>query len=445
MLFRFALSAAVALLALPALAVEAPQGLTLSGSARARYEAIGGRARAGTPSSESMTNFRTMFQADYRTGPVRLTAGLWDSRAYGGKLGGSISSAEVNALELVEAYAAVDVKSPLGAGTHGTLQLGRFNMDVGSRRLIAAEDYRNTTSGYTGARLDLRAPRGAAASLYYVLPQTRLPEDQPSVLKNRVAFDRETTDLAIWGGIADLPVARLGAVEASFTALHETDAPGRPTRDRELRTLGGRIFREPHPNRFDYEAEALWQFGHISASTAATAAVQDVAAYFLHLDAGYQFAGRWKPHLSVEYDLASGDRPGGGFGRFDTLYGMRRIDYAPSGLYKMLGRANISSPGLRLEATPSDRLDGFVTVKTLYLAAATDAFSTSGVRDASGRAGRHAGDQLDGRVRYWLAPGKLRAEADAALLHRAHFLKAAPNAVPGGSTRFVSLNLTAFF
>ena len=58
--------------ALPALAAETPEGFSLSGSARARYEAIGGQARAGAPASETMTNVRTVLQADYRKGPVRL-------------------------------------------------------------------------------------------------------------------------------------------------------------------------------------------------------------------------------------------------------------------------------------------------------------------------------------------------------------------------------------
>src|SRR3546814_15575078 len=59
------------------------------------------------------------------------------------------------------------------------------------------------------------------------------------------------------------------------------------------------------------------------------------------VDAGYSFGGSWKPRLSLEFDRASGDRRGGRQGRFDTLFGMRRADLAPAGLYNALARTNI--------------------------------------------------------------------------------------------------------
>ncbi len=203
--------------------------------------------------------------------------------------------------------------------------------------------------------------------------------------------------------------------------------------------------RNPAPHRFDYEAEAAYQFGRVRSGTAATAALLDVSAGFVHLDAGYQFAGRWKPHLSVEYDLATGDRGAGRYNRFDTLFGMRRADFTVSGLYNAIARANLSTPGLRLEATPSARLDGYVTVRAMWLASATDAFSATNVRDASGRSSKFAGEQLEGRVRYWLVPDQLRFEADAVWLHKGRFLREAPNANRTGDTAYLSLNLTANF
>jgi hypothetical protein len=424
-------------------AVGAPKALKLSGSVRARYEVIDGQARAGLPSSEDLVNFRSTLLAEYTSGAFRFGTELWDSRVYGGKRGGAVSTGEVNALEFVQAYAAADFRA--GAGAHGTLQAGRFVMNLGSRRFVAADDYRNTTNGYTGVKLDLTGKGGAAATLFYTLPQVRLPDGQPALLDNRVRFDRESGDLKLWGAIAAAPVAGLGLGEAGFIGLQERDAPGRPTRDRNLRTVTARLIRNPAPHRFDYETEAAYQFGEVSAGTAASAPALDVSAYFVHLDAGYQFAGRWKPHLSVEYDRVSGDHGAGRYNRFDTLYGMRRGDFAPAGLYNAIARANLSTPGLRLEATPSARLDGFVTVRAMWLASETDAFSATAVRDASGRSGRHAGEQLEGRVRYWLVPDSLRLEADAAWLHKGRFLEAAPNRPAPGDTAYLSLNLTASF
>ena len=46
-------------------------------------------------------------------------------------------------------------------------------------------------------------------------------------------------------------------------------------------------------------------------------------------------------------------------GRFDTWCGMRRAELAPAGLYNSVGRANIATTGIRIEAIPSKRVDRF--------------------------------------------------------------------------------------
>jgi hypothetical protein len=50
------------------------------------------------------------------------------------------------------------VADAFGTGTKLGLQAGRFTLNLGSRRLVAADDYRNTTNGYTGIRADLGLP-----------------------------------------------------------------------------------------------------------------------------------------------------------------------------------------------------------------------------------------------------------------------------------------------
>ena len=158
----------------------------------------------------------------------------------------------------------------------------------------------------------------------------------------------------------------------------------------------------------------------------------------------YTFAGIWKPRVLAEFDRASGDGTGPTYGRFDPLFGMRRADLGPVGLYNAIGRSNILSPGIRLELTPSKRIDAFVGYRAMRLADRHDAFSTTGVKDGTGKSGSFAGHQIDARLRQWIVPAKLRVEADATVLVRGSFLRAAPNG-PTGNTRYVSLNLTGFF
>lgn len=436
-------SAAIAALssAPPVLAEE--KGLILSGNVRLRLEDIEGRPRAGFDRNDRLFNIRTILSAEYRWDRIRVGAELFDSRVYGGDAGTPISTNEVNALELVQAYVAGDIDEPLGRGTKISLTAGRMTLNLGSRRLVAADDYRNTTNGYTGLRADLSAPRGMRAVFIYTLPQQRRPDDRHGVRNHQVRFDDEGFDLVLWGGMVSRDKALGPAMaELSYFHLGERDAPGRPTRDRSLDTFGGRVIREPEQGQWDYEVEAFYQTGSISASTAPGATRQSVKAGFLHADAGYSFAAPWKPRLSVEFDYASGDRPGGRYGRFDTLFGMRRADLAPAGLYNAIARTNILTPGIRLEATPGKRWDWFATYRPLWLASRTDVFASSGVRDA---AGRFAGHQAEARLRYWLIPARLRFEFDGLLLAKGRFLQDAPNAPAGRWTRYTSFNLTTAF
>lgn len=419
-------------------------GLALSGSVRLRFEEIEGQPRAGFDRNDSLFNVRTQILAEYRSGAIRVGAELFDSRAYGADPGTPISTNEVNAMELVQAYAAGDIAEPLGKGSKLSLMAGRFMLNLGSRRLVAADDYRNTTNGYTGLRADLTAPQGVKAVFIYTLPQQRRPDDSDGVRNKRVRIDHEGFDLVLWGGIVSKARAIGPAMaELSYFHLGERDEPGRPTRDRSLDTFGGRIIREPETGRFDYEVEAFYQTGQISASLAPSAARQSVGASFLHADAGYSFAGSWKPRLSVEFDRASGDKRGGRYGRFDTLFGMRRAELAPAGLYNAVGRTNIVTPGVRLEVAPTKRLDGFAVYRAMWLAAKEDSFSTTGVRDVSGRSGNFAGHQIEARLRYWLIPARLRLEYDGVLLAKGRFLRDAPNAPSERWTRYHSFNFTA--
>ncbi|WP_342250151.1 alginate export family protein [Sphingomonas sp. OTU376] len=424
--------------------VACAQDLDISGTVRVRYEAIANQPRTGFNLDDDLVNLRTTLLAKYKSGATVLAAEVWDSRIYGEDAGTPVTTGESNALELVQAYASREFS--LVDGARATLRGGRFTLNIGSRRLVAADDYRNTTNGYTGLHAEIAAKGRVTASLIYVLPQQRRPDDPASLRRNAIELDREGFDLVLWGGtVAKSRALGPFMLEGSFYHLGERDRPSRPTRDRSLNTYGGRLLRDSSPGKLDLEVEAYYQSGTISASAAVTAATVPVSAWFFHGDTGYTFTKGWRPRLSVEYDRASGDRPGNRYGRFDTLFGMRRADLAPAGLYNAVGRANISAAGARLEVTPSKRLDGFVSYHALWLAERRDSFSTTGIRDATGRSGNFAGHQLDARLRWWVRPAALRFEANAVMLSKGHFLEVAPNAPQGGTTLYGSLNLTANF
>lgn len=438
--------------AAPACAEDPPprplkeKALELSGSHRARFETIDGQGRTGFNSSDDLFSFRTILLADYHITPeVHVVAELWDSRAYNGNRGSPISTGEVNTLEPAQAYIGVTMPGALGEGSKIDLQAGRFLLALGSRRLVAADDYRNTTNSSTGVRADVAVRGGWKATLVYMLPQQRFPNDLDSLLANDAALDRESFDTVLWGGLVTRTNTIAGAlVEVGFIHFGERDAPSRATRDRSLDTVSARLIRDPKPATWDFELEGILQRGTTSTGLSINAPTQEVSAWFVHADIGYTFAGGWKPRIAVEYDHASGDGPGGRFGRFDPILGMRRADLAPGALYNLILRSNLISPGVRLEATPGKNSDLMVSYRPFWLAAREDAFSSSGVRDPSGRSGSFAGHQLDARLRYRLTP-KIMLEGDIALFAKGRFMREAPNATIGSWTRYGSLNLILNF
>ena len=435
----------LATISVPAHADTDPDGFVLSGNARLRYETIEGQARAGFNASDQWTSLRSQLHVEWRHQALQLVGELWDSRVWGANATSPLSTSDVNTFEPVQAYLRANLGSALGQGTATTVQAGRMMLNLGSRRLVAADDYRNTSNSYTGLRAEVTTRSGLDFNGFYVLPQTRLPDASSALLDNGTALDKESFSAVLWGGLlARQPRGSAWLVEASFIHFGERDAPGHPTRDRSLHNAGLRFSADPRPGHVDGGAEAIYQWGHTSTSLAATAPAAPVSATFLRAHLGYTLAARWHPHILAEFDRASGDGPSGTYGRFDTLFGMRRSDLGPAALYSALVRSNLLTPGLRVEITPSPRFDAFVGYRALWLADAHDAFSGTGVRDATGRSGTFAGHQIDARARRWLIAGHLRAEADVTYLARGHFLETAPNA-PKSDTRYASVAISAFF
>ena len=427
-------------------ALGAPDDLAISLTVRARAEGIDGQFRPRPAAADSMVSLRTTLAIEYDAGPVRFGGELWDSRAYGEGPASSITTADVNTLELVQAYARIELgDGRKGArGGHRLLTLGRQTMDIGSRRLVARNRFRQTTNGFTGANLEWTTHGGTRLQAFWTMPQIRLPDDAQGLRDNTVKFDLETTRVQFFGAHATLPRVLGGTLETYGYRLAEQDGDNRLTRNRRLWTLGARAFARPQAGKWDHDVEGAYQFGTARRSNAAAdTADLDVSAWFLHAEAGYTFKTEWKPRLAALFDAASGD--GGRTGqyrRFDTLYGARRFDFGPTALYGALQRTNIIAPGLRLEAEPDKRTDVMLSYRALWLENPRDAFATTGVRDARGASGRFAGHQAEARLRHWIVPALLQAETGGAVLFKQGFLRDAPNAPASGNSVYGYFDLT---
>ncbi len=427
-------------------AIGNPAALHLSGSFRTRIEFLNDGFRPQFKRDEDLLLTRTTLLAEIGGGPVKFAAELWDSRAWTVSGASAAGTGEVNTLEPVQAFVRVDFGKALGAGSKLAVQGGRMMLNLGSRRLVAADDYRNTTNGYTGLRIDIAPRPDISGNFIFVLPQQRLPDDRAAIRNGRVALDRESFDQQLFGGIIDFHnIIGHNSLDVSGFHLFERDSAGHPTRNRDLTTLSARLLSPARTGGLDYEIEGAWQWGKARATLLNSAPLQTVGAWFVHASAGYRFGGGWQPHLSAAIDVVSGDRPGGKYSRFDTLFGMRRADFSPGSLLSVIGRANLVAPALRLEVTPSKRSEGFVTARALWAESGGDSFSTSGLRDSSGKSGRFGGYEFDSRLRHWLVPGVLRGELNTVFYLRQGLLRNAPLAPAGPTTFYTSASLITIF
>lgn len=414
--------------------------LTLSGTFRTRYESLDSQFRAGRDGGDQILVLRTTLLAALHQGPFTIAGELIDSRAFLDDTGTPLSSGIVNPAELLQGYLQWDVRDLAINGATSSFRVGRITMDIGSRRFVARNRYRNTINAFTGIDWQWQDSNGRQLRAFLTLPVNRKPNSVAELADNDVEFDEEDRDVKFWGiyYAQNLPFG--ARAEMFYFGLDEDDSSGRATRNRELSTIGYRLHRKPELARVDYQAESAFQFGHSRASSAA-ADFRDLDhfAHFHHAELGYTFDRQWRPRLIAQYDFASGDdNPNDGDnGRFDTLFGARRFDFGPTSIYGPFARSNISSPGLRLQLQPLRAVTSFLAYRAFWLASDRDAWTTSRVRDASGSTDSFVGHQIEIRLRYDIVPKNLRLESGLAHLFAGNFIDNAPNSPDQGDATYL--------
>lgn len=412
--------------------------LSVEGSVRARMEGIDGQFRPKVDNSIAFASLRTLVAAKLDWGDLNLTGELLDARGYGEGHNSSVKASDVNTVEPLQAFVSYKLHNLFGTKDSLAATAGRFTMTFGAQRLVARADFGNTFPSYLGGRVEYRNRHKDELVLFWTHPITALPNSVDGIFDNKVELDHVDGGTVFFG--ADGNIADVGnklSVGGYVYRLTEQDRPGYQTRDRRLVTFGLRLRRAPAKGKIDVEAEAALQRGQARVTNAATdRADLTVRAGFVHAEGGYTIGTGWAPRVSAFFDYASGDGSNPAYGRFDSLYGARRADYGPASLFGPVGLANLVSPGVRLEAKPSKRLDLMGAVRGLWLADRTDSFAFTSVRDKTGASGRHAGTEVEVRVRRSLIPDRLRAELGAAYLAKGRFLTQAPNAPHSGDARY---------
>jgi hypothetical protein len=115
--------------------LDLPEGLSVSGAFRSRFENARNSVRRGTPNDQVLT-LRTRIDAKYVENGRVWQVEVMDARQQYADADGILGTGDVNALDIQQA----SVKLDLGSEAT-TLKLGRFTTDYGSRRLIARPIY----------------------------------------------------------------------------------------------------------------------------------------------------------------------------------------------------------------------------------------------------------------------------------------------------------------
>jgi len=416
--------------------------ISFSGSYRVRFQTMEHPLRTGLTGSDQGLQFRTLgkWQADH--GPLTLVAEFQDSRTDLNDSGSYLNTLDINALGPLQLYAAWNTN-------HLKTRAGLFTMGYGNQRLVGRHGFRNTIQNFAGLQTEWLPEEGKSLSAFWVMPVRIKPDAPDGLEKNRIKLDKADETLQLFGlyYTTVLPWHKL-SLETYLFRLQESDKADKArTADRSLYTPGLRLVKSPAVKQWDIEIETIYQWGERYGSTRPEDTMAlDVASSFIHAGLGYTFNTPWQPHLQVSWDRGSGDKQPGDmdFERFDNLFGPRR-EYGPTSIYGILGRSNTNSTQLRLEIKTSAKTDAMVAVRRNRLVSATDSFSSSGIRDASGLSGNDAGYQAEFRFRHWLKKDIFRLEAGGVKHFNGDFFTLAPNATHEGDPVYFYTDLTLLF
>ena len=366
-----------------------PDWIDLGLEQRTRFESYDHPWRASQVIGNGRTDAQIAMRSRVRVGlggdgPLRLLFEGQDSRSYlNGERGDFRDTTTVNEFDVLQLLGSLTVNNVFGTGLRTDVHFGRMTMDFGRRRLIARNDFRNTTNAFDGLHWQIGQDKAWRLRAFFVEP----------VVRDDVRLDTQYDTSLFWGTYAEsrhLPWLQMDAYYLGLNDQHVAKAANRRT----YSTFGGRLYKDPKPGEPDYEVETSWQIG--------TKGGTDHFAHFQHVDLGYTFNLPWTPRLVFHYDYASGDRqPGDSQDEgFDTLFGARRWEYGPTGIFGPFSRTNLQSPGWRMIVTPAQNLILQVKHRVWYLAQNRDFFGNSGLQDTTGNAGTSLGHDVELRAQW---------------------------------------------
>lgn len=399
-----------------------PEGLDGMLEQRTRYESFDTPWQKGQAGGQDQIPLQTVLWLEGHHDGYRAGFEFWDARQFGAEPRWPVNNTMVNVGNFAQLYGAWSTTRLADSSLGLEAKAGRMTLDLGSRRLVARNVYRNTTNAFTGLQLRLRDPETRwQVQVFANQPVQRLPTDKSQLQNNDWAWDQELPGSVFTGAIADTE-ALPWAIRAELY-LYYLSENADSTLNRELYTPGLRLYRQPTQGEFDFEAETVGQTGAARPSKSARARM-DVQAFYEHVQAGYTFDLPWDPRILFQYDYATGGSQGDTSHSFDTLFGARRWEYGPTGIFGPFSRNNINSPGARLFVIPHRDLTAFLAYRAWWMADAQAPWQAADLWDPTGKAGDFMGQTVEFATR-WEPHDNIALEAGWTALTKGEFAKTA--------------------
>jgi hypothetical protein len=246
-----------------------------------------------------------------------------------------------NRLDLEQAF--VTMTYPVGDGTL-KVRLGRQQMAFDLQRFVSVRDGPNVRQSYDAIWADYEIGRWRFIGFFSWPVQTR---DQ------RVFDDTSGRELTFGGFRAELQLSRSSSIAAYYARFSKDQASYLSAEGAEHRDIFD-VHYAGTAGRFDWDVEAMLQFGHVGP--------QRIFAWGTGAVAGYTFGGTaWKPRIGFQIDAASGDHDRGDqtLGTFNPLF--------PNGAYLTL--AGYTGYVNFVHVKPSLTLHPWSTVKLMVAVA----------------------------------------------------------------------------
>jgi hypothetical protein len=359
--------------------------------------------------------------------PVRFAVEVQDSRRNHSQVSREYDTRDVNQADILQGYLELHFKESifgkddLGNNRPFWVKGGRLSWEALDRRLIARNEWRNTTNTFQGVRANIGEKKNDwQLEAFAVKPVQRFTTRLDEV-DHAQDFFGVIGDWRGWSEYVTLQPYYLllkqdgdkvkydsngkeYADRSQFTLAQQRQAEI----DRTIHTAGLRAY-GVFNSGWDYDASYAKQWGNQDRfiSNAVGYINVDHDAYTYGAEVGYTFKHPWKPRVSAYYGVATGDStPATGTDRtdsqrFDRLFGFAR----PWSNNDYIQMENIRTPKLHLEFDPKVSFLENVKVDTSFswyrLDDSSDRWQAgANLRDRSGNSGNDLGKEIDVRVRF---------------------------------------------